>query len=122
LLAGIVCALEDRVDLIVQLHELIGVFFRRGLLAEVPPTFFGYGHTPPQIVAGDAHYTPLLFGGVKAVEAQAERPLAKAGGPWHNPGMGNKDKKSRETKKPKKKQPTAHELKMASRPIFTTPK
>jgi hypothetical protein len=36
--------------------------------------------------------------------------------------MGNKDAKKRETKKPKKKQPTAHEIKMASRPIFTQPK
>jgi hypothetical protein len=35
--------------------------------------------------------------------------------------MGNKDAKKRETKKPKKKQPTPHELRMASRPIFTKP-
>jgi hypothetical protein len=36
--------------------------------------------------------------------------------------MGNKDAKGREAKKPKKKQPTAHELRMANRPIFTTQK
>jgi len=36
--------------------------------------------------------------------------------------VGNKDAKKRETKKPKKKQPSAHEIRMASRPIFTNPK
>jgi hypothetical protein len=36
--------------------------------------------------------------------------------------MGNKDAKRREVKKPKKKQPSAHELRMASRPVFTKPK
>jgi hypothetical protein len=36
--------------------------------------------------------------------------------------MGNKDAKRRETKKPKKKQPSAHELRMAIRPVFTKPK
>jgi hypothetical protein len=36
--------------------------------------------------------------------------------------MGNKDAKKREAKKQKKKQPSAHELRMAARPIFTKPK
>jgi hypothetical protein len=76
---GLVCPLEDCVDLIAQLHELIGVFFHRGLLAEVPPTFLGYGHTPPRVVAGDAHYTPLLFGGVKPVEAPGRAASSQGG-------------------------------------------
>ena len=48
--------------------------------------------------------------------------LAKICGTCENVDMGNKDAKKRETKKPKKKQPTAHELRVASRPIFTQPR
>jgi hypothetical protein len=36
--------------------------------------------------------------------------------------MGSKDARKAEVKKPKKKKPTAHELRMASRPIFQPPK
>jgi len=35
--------------------------------------------------------------------------------------MGNKDKGKRETKKPPKKKPSAHELRQAAAPVFKKP-
>ena len=48
--------------------------------------------------------------------------IANDSRPWDTISMGNKDAKKREAKKPKKKKPDAHELRMASRPIFTPSK